>query len=407
MRADPAKCNIIWRHSSSVNVNEFVKYGPLKKNQHPFTPPIIFPWEGSNNSPPPIPVARKVYIVMNDVQVVRLPDGTPIEVLSVDLDASVDAWCWSVRMELQNVADLALLKPDGNGPKMVQITMNGYVWTAIIEGWERSTVFTNAGIVVVGRSRTALLSNTYTASRSMAFTDPYNAQQLANLELSQRALAYTIDWHGLDWLVPSGVWYYQDLAPMDVISQIAASRGAVVQSDPADAKLIVQSRYPLSPWQWSANNADVALSSSWVSNISAQQQSKPMYDAVIIAGQAQGVLAKVTRTASAGEIFAAQVVDQLIVTPNVAGERGRNVLSDRGIQEQVDMDIPLFAVGDITGGMPGLYTPLLLVDVQDPDDPFQGQSVGVSISARRGGPGSKALEIMQRVSLERHLSDAS
>jgi hypothetical protein len=83
------------------------------------------------------------------------------------------------------------------------------------------------------------------------------------------------------------------------------------------------------------------------------------------------------------------------------------VLSDRGIQEQVDMDIPLFAPGTITAGMSGLYAPLLLVDVQDPDDPWQGQTVGVSISARRGGQDNKALEIWQRVSLERHLSDAN
>ena len=57
--------------------------------------------------------------------------------------------------------------------------------------------------------------------------------------------------------------------------------------------------------------------------------------------------------------------------------------------------------------MSGLYQPLLLVDVQDPADPWQGQTVGVSISARRGGPDNKALEIWQRVSLERHLTDAS
>jgi hypothetical protein len=208
-------------------------------------------------------------------------------------------------------------------------------------------------------------------------------------------------------VVPGGVWYYQDLAPIDVISQIAAARGAVLQSHPSDPTLIVQSRYPVSPWSWSAGLADVALPSSWITGINAQQQSKPMYDAVIIAGQQQGVLAKVTRDASAGETFAQQVVDQLMVTPGVAAERGRNVLSDRGIQEQVDMDIPLFAPGTITAGMSGLYSPLLLVDVQDPDDPWQGQTVGVSISARRGGQDNKALEIWQRVSLERHLSDAN
>lgn len=343
---------------------------------------------------------------MNDVQVVRLPERTPIAVLSVDLNASVDSWAWTVRMELADPSQLALLKPDGNGPKLVEITMNSYVWTAIIEGRERNRVFADASVTVTGRSQTALLSGDYTAARSKSFEDAFSAQQLANLEISERALPFTVDWRGLDWVVPGGVWYYQDLAPIDVIAQIAAARGAVLQSAPGDASLIVQSRYPVSPWSWGVGNADVALPIDWVTSINAQQQSKPMYDAVIIAGQAQGVLAKVTRAASAGATFAPQVVDQLMVTPDVATERGRNILSDRGVQEQVDMDIPLFAPGTVTAGMSGLYQPLLLVDVQDPSDPWQGQTVGVSISARRGGPDNKALEIWQRVSLERHLSDA-
>ncbi len=406
-RSDPPRWIIRWGLVATADNRYVIRWGLGDQYRRPDPPPIDNPWTGSPNEPPPIPMARRVYIIMNDVQVVRLPERTPIDVLSVDLNASVDSWAWTVRLELADPSQLALLKPDGNGPKLVEITMNSYVWTAIIEGRERNRVFADAAVTVTGRSQTALLSGDYTASRSKSFEDAYSAQQLANLEISERALPFTIDWRGLDWVVPGGVWYYQGLAPIDVIAQIAASRGAVLQSAPADASLIVQSRYPVSPWAWDAGSADVALPIDWVTNVNAQQQSKPMYDAVIIAGQAQGVLAKVTRAASAGATFAPQVVDQLMVTADVAAERGRNILSDRGMQEQVDMDIPLFAPGTVTAGMSGLYQPLLLVDVQDPADPWQGQTVGVSISARRGGPDNKALEIWQRVSLERHLTDAS
>lgn len=405
-RADPPRWVIRWGLVSVADNICVLRWGRGTQYRRPDPPPWNSGWTGSPNEPPPIPIARRVYIIMNDVSVVRLPERTPIGVLSVDLNASVDAWCWSLRMELADPAQLDLLKPDGNGPKLVEITMNSYVWTAIIEGRERSREHANAAVTVTGRSQTALLADTYTAKRSLAVTDGYSAQQLANLEITQRALPFSVDWRGLDWVVPGGVWYYQDLAPIDVISQLAAGRGAVLQSHPSDPTLIVQSRYPVSPWSWSAGAADVALPSDWMTNVDAQQQSKPMYDAVIIAGQAQGVLAKITRAASAGQTFAAQVLDQLIVTPAVATERGRNVLSDRGIQELVNVDIPLFAPGTITAGMSGLYQPLLLVDVQDPTDPWQGQTVGVSVSARRAGADNKALEIWQRVSLERHLSDA-
>lgn len=405
-RADPRRWVIRWGQVAHADTGYVIRWGLGAQYRRPDPPPTDSGWTGSPNEPPPIPIARRVYIIMNDVSVVRLPERTPIHVLAVDLNASVDAWCWSARLELADPSQIPLLAPDGNGPKVVEITMNSYVWTIVIEGRDSSREHANASATVTGRSQTALLSDTYTAKRSRAVTDGYSAQQLALQEITDRALPFTIDWQGLDWVVPGGVWYYQDLAPIDVISQIAAARGAVVQSHPSDPTLIVQSRYPVSPWAWSAGAADVALPVGWVTNISAQQQSKPMYDAVIIAGQAQGVLAKVTRQASAGQTFAAQVVDQLIVTPQVATERGRNVLADRGMQEQVGLDIPLFAPGTITAGMSGLYAPLLLVDVQDPDDPWQGQSVGVSISARRAGPDNKALEVWQRVSLERHISDA-
>lgn len=405
--ADPSPWVIRWGAVATADTRYTLPWGPSAKYRVPDPPPTDSGWTGSPNEPPPIPIARRVYIVMNDVSVVRLPERTPIDVLSVDLNSTVDAWCWALRMELADPTQVALLKPDGNGPKLVEITMNSYVWTAIIEGRDRSRELANAAVTVIGRSQTALMSDDYTARRSLAVADPYSAQQLANLEISQRALPFTIDWRGLDWVVPGGVWYYQDMSPINVISQIAASRGAVLQSHPSDPQLIVQSRYPVSPWNWSAGNADVALPSDWITGYTAQQQTKPFYDAVIIAGQQQGVLAKVTRSGSAGQTFASQVVDQLNVTADVATERGRNVLSDRGMQELVDVDIPLFAPGTVTAGMSGLYTPLLLVDVQDPSDPWQGQSVGVSISARRAGNDNKALEIWQRVSLERHMTDAN
>jgi hypothetical protein len=406
LRADPPSAVSIWGLVATADGSWLLRWDHAPQYRRPDPPPTKSPWTGSPNEPPPIPIARRVYIVMNDVSVVRLPERTPIEVLSVDLNASVDSWCWAVRLALADPTQLALLKPDGAGPKLVEITMNTYVWTAIIEGRDRTREHANAAVTVTGRSQTALLADDYTARRSLAVADGYSAQQLANLEITQRALPFSIDWRGLDWIVPGGAWYYQDLAPIDVIAQIASARGAVVQSHPSDPTLIVQSRYPVSPWSWSAGAADVALPSDWITSISAQQQSKPMYDAVIIAGQQQGVLAKITRLGSAGQTFAAQVVDQLNLTPEVAVERGRNVLSDRGIQEQVTMNVPLFAPGTITAGMSGLYAPLLLVDVQDPDDPWQGQSVGVSISARRSGTDNKALDIWQSVSLERHLSDA-
>lgn len=408
-QTDPSPAKLPWGRSATADLRETVVWGRGPQLGPRDPPPIDVP-SGSTHEPPPTPIPRQVYILMNDVQVVLLPERTPIQVESVDLDTSVDTWCWSARMELADPAQLALLKPTAAGIKVVEITLNGYVWTIGIEGRDGTRAHPIEGgraTTVTGRSQTALLTDNYTARRSQSPAEARSAQQLALEEITDRQLPFTIDWDGLDWIVPGGAWSYQDLAPIDVVSQIAAARGAVVQSSPNEAKLLVRSRYPTSPWTWSPDTADIALLSDWVVSESAQQQNKPLYDAVFVSGQQQGVSARVTRQGEAGETWATQVVDSLIVTADVAAERGRVILSDRGMQDLIQVDIPLFSPGTNTASATGLYTPLMLVDVNDPTDPYQALSVAVSISARRGGEDGRALEIWQTVTLERHLSDAN
>jgi len=406
---DPSPFHARWAVIRLADKQHLVRWGhgPQVGPREP--PPYEFP-HGSTSEPPPIPDSQRVYIVMNSVEVVVLPDRIPLNVDSVDVEASVDSWCWTVRMDLADPGQVALLKPSATGPKSVEITMNGYQWVAIIEGRDSSRAHVSNGgrtASVSGRSQTALLSDSYTARRSLSVSEAKTAQQIALAEVSDRALPFVIEWDGIDWVVPGGVFSYQDQAPIDVISQIAAARGAVVQSTPDGVGLLIRARYPASPWNWSADTSDIALPLDWVGSESAQQQSKPLYDAVFVMGQQQGVICKVVRDGAAGETFAAQVVDSLIVTSDVGRERGRNVLGDRGMQDLVSVEIPLFPAGTITAGSTGLYVPLMLVDVVDPADPYQALAVGVSISARRSDDEGGGLEIWQTVSLERHMTDAN
>src|SRR5690606_1559756 len=78
---------------------------------------------------------RRTYIVLNTVTVVRLPDLLPIEVDSLSITQGADAWCAAFDLSLADPLQLALLKPTASGPREVQITLNGYVWTAIVESY--------------------------------------------------------------------------------------------------------------------------------------------------------------------------------------------------------------------------------------------------------------------------------
>ena len=403
-RSDPSAELIPWGRVPVRDGSNFLPWGP--SGRYPGRDAIAeLPWVNEPPTPPPQPPALKVHIVMNNVSVVRLPDMAPIEVISVDLSANVDTWCWSVRMELADPGQLALLVPDGGGPRLVQITMNSYVWTAIIEGRVRSRGFGREAVTVVGRSQTALLDAPYAPRRSGAEPEARTARQLAEVELANTGFA--LDWVGADWLVPGGAWYYTDLTPAAVINDIASAGGAVLQSHPSNPALSVAPRYAVAPWAWTEAAVDLVLPASWVVDDSTQYASRPQVDAVIVRGEQQGIQARLVRAGSAGESFAEQVVHKLITHADVAVQRGTAALANSGEQELVDLRIPLFVPGSETGGGTGLYMPLNLVEVQDLAATWRGLSVGVSISARRSDGGSSpALEVWQNVSLERHLSHA-
>lgn len=403
-RRDPFRTNVPWGTPPERQISNVLPWGP--QGRYPGRDPIIdLPWIEDPAAPPPQPPALRVHVVLNSVSVVRLPDRTPIDVDTVDLSSNVESAYWTLRMTLADPGHVALLRPTVDGPAQVEVDLNGYVWTAIIEGREGNREFANRGVTVIGRSRTAVLDDPYAPQRSATESEIRTARQLAEAELTNTG--FTLDWAGVDWLVPGGAWYYQNLTPMAVLQRIAAARGAVIQSHPSELDLRVRSRYPASPWAWNSTVADIVLPGSWVTNESARLQSRPLFDAVIVSGEQQGVLGRITRAGSAGETFAEQVVDQLITEAAVAAERGRVVLGDRGEQELVDMRIPLFVQGEITGGGPGLYTPLQLIEVQDVGETWKGLGVGVTISARRAGTANAGLEIWQNVSIERHLTDAS
>lgn len=184
--------------------------------------------------------------------------------------------------------------------------------------------------------------------------------------------------------------------------QVAEGAGAVVQSDPEAATIRIRARYPVSPWEWTTTAPDAIVQDDLVTGERLQLQSRPLFDAVIVAGEQLGVAARVRRDGEAGQTFAPQQIDQLITHADGARERGRNVLSDRGGQASVELDLPLFAqpaAPDLTG----LVLPLMLVRRVGAEGMWHGLATAVRISATRS---EKAIDAVQTITLERHYTDA-
>jgi hypothetical protein len=351
--------------------------------------------------------ARRTYIVNNSISVVRLPDRTPIEVDSVSVAGASGSWGHSVDLSLSRHGDRALLAPTSAGPAQIEITINGYVWTAIVESFDRRRQIDTEGrpnfsVSVTGTSRTKLLAAPYAPARTKVLAEARSAAQLVDEELTDTG--YTATYDAVDWLVPAGAWYYDGTTPMDAIVRLAEASGAIVQSDPADLSMAIVPQYPVSPWDWTVSAADHVVLDDLILADSMAVQSAPLYDAVVVTGEIQGkgVITVVKRAGEAGTTFAPQVSSPLINTTAVSTERGRNILADRGEQAAIDLTLPLFPEPVLPGQI-GRVLPQRLVEVREADGTWHGQSTAYRIEARRDGD---ALVVEQTVTLERHLSDA-
>ena len=343
---------------------------------------------------------QRAYVVLNTIEVERLPDLLPIKVDSIALGSGRDTWCWDAQLQLADPAQLSAVQPTIDGPRKLRITINGYVWVIVVEAFDQSRVFGQTQVAISGRSATAQLAEPYAAPRSNETALARTMHQLADAEVDGSDV--TVDYAAVDWLVTGGAWYYDSMTPMAALLRIAEASGSAVQSHPSAAEVRLAPRYPASPWEWTETAPDAEIQDDIITGTRLQLQSRPNYDAVIVAGERVGVAARVIVEGEAGQTYAPQQVDQLITHADGARERGRNVLSDRGGQATIEHDIPLFPA-PLGTGQPGLVLPLQLVRRITAEGTWHGLTTAVRISATRQ---NAAIDVVQTVTLERHYTDA-
>ncbi len=181
------------------------------------------------------------------------------------------------------------------------------------------------------------------------------------------------------------------------MAKLANAVGGVVLPDESLKTIRVKPRYPVNPWNWSTATPDWSLPMAVTYRLASDYSEQPLYNAVIVSGQNQGVLCNVTRTGSAGDISAKMIVDPLITHQDAGRERGRNVIAYHGVQSAETLELPLRATPD----EPGLIRPLELVEyVAAGSWRALVQSSVVACEWSRSG-----LIIKQTVKLERHHDD--
>ena len=382
-----------WASPGTFDARNRIPWGPGTK---PHRDPI------DTNLPPPLPgdslriVSNlKVYYQMNIATVSRLPELTPLNFKSIRISVDVDSFGarWSGTLD---AASYDLIRPVGSTRHEIEVTLNGHVWHLLVETPGKSLKFGQGDYQVTGRGLIGELAEPHAQTRGLVSTSDRQIHQLAEDELDDTG--WSISWETEYWLIPAGAWSYEGLTPIQAVARLAEAAGAVVIPNESTRELTVKPRYPTSPWSWSGATPDWAIPMVAAYSLSSNWSEKPMYNAVVITGENQGVLCNVTRSGSAGDLSAPTIVDPLITHQDGGRERGRNEISDRGIQSVETLELQLRAAPD----EPGLVKPLELVQYTAPSGSWRAlvQATDVSCEWGRGG-----IKIKQIVKMERHLSD--
>lgn len=347
---------------------------------------------------PDWPNDQPSFLVMNTVNLVKLPERTPLDFANLAIGHDIDSVAWTISADILNEGSINAIKPDATGPRDVELSINGFKWVFMIDKYSVSHQFPAKRWRISGASRTQYLAAPYAPARSQRFTSAISAAQVITQELT--GTGFTLNWHAStpDWTIDAGVYQYTDKTALDVVAEIAGAVGAVIQPSSSTDTITVRPRYPLSPWAWNAaplSAMDNIIIESMVLSFSAQWSPKPAYNAAYVSGINAGRSVNVIRSSTAGDKPAPDTYHVLNLDDQQCIERGRNILSDTGAQEIITLDLPL-----PPSGSPGLVLPGNLIEYRDAAEATQWRGLVLSSSIRASGRG--ATSVVQSVQIERH-----
>ncbi|MCY1506477.1 hypothetical protein D9M68_407290 [compost metagenome] len=348
--------------------------------------------------PPVEPDILETYMIANSVSLVVLPSRTPLDATSIKVSLDIDSFSWKFSADLFGRTSLNLVRPDANGPKTVELEINGWRWLCLVERYSRQVKFPGERYSISGASRTQLLAEPYAPKRSAVNGVAINARQAAEDQLLNTGFTLCWDATGIgppDWSIPAGAFSYQDQTAMQVIARVAEAVGAVIRPARDADTLTVLPRYREAVWFWSSAIMDRIIPGEIVTEVGGEWSPQPVWNSVYVSGTTHGVAVDVRRTGTAGDQPAPDVYDDLVTATDAARSRGISEISKGGDQEIVSLPIPLFPVG---GSAPGLVEPAMLCEVREPGETWRGLCLATEISAA----GIGAAKVTQTLRLERH-----
>lgn len=284
-----------------------------------------------------IPV-RRVYLVINETQLIRVAGAVPITTLTMNVGFDCDSWLPSFSAAIPESARAAVM-PDPN-PVEVEAVINGVQFRFYVERVQRNRLFAQNAVTISGRGIACELDAPYATAAQHINGSAMTAQQLIDAALAYSS--YTQTWAITDWPVPAAAFSLYG-TPADVAANVADAAGAVLTADWAARDLRMLPRYPKKPWEWHLPETvpDFVIPSAVAQSEGLEWVEKPAYNVVYVSGVQAGVLGQVKITGTAGDKPAPMVTHPLITHDDAARQKGTSILSDTGRKAMMQISLPV------------------------------------------------------------------
>ncbi|MER2490702.1 hypothetical protein [Catenovulum sediminis] len=316
---------------------------------------------------------RRVHTVIHSLKCYRDSDNTQVHITSFNMNTSRDQWGFSFAMQCASKGEAQKLAHINGEPVDVRIELNGHIIRGIAENISRTKVFGSNKYSVSGRSIAARLAEPFEIPIAYSNSSAMNATQIIDDVLTGTGWTYTFDL--TDWLIPAGALNLQSASTMDVIATIAKAAGGIVIADTdfKDIQLIPRNKAPF--WTLGQATEDHQINDSVILNISDNPANTPLYNAVFVRGEQQGVSTKIKRSGTQGDKLAADVVDPLITHIDAARQRGTSELAESGKGANIKLTTT------IMNGLP-LINPGALIAIDESAEQYKLVCDSTSVSAQ-------------------------
>lgn len=294
------------------------------------------------------PQIRRSYLMQPQISCVRVSDGVAVVLKSVSISQSRSQWASSGSLTFSSRIDA-----ERAANELLKISINGYDFYLLCESPSESKAFGKTSYSATGRGRLATL-----ASPNRKAINYVNVVSRSFIGLMVDIVAntgWTVASQITDYPVPANAFSYAAKTPAEAINMMANSIGAMLDVNDETQTITVIPQWPVVPWNTSSAIPDVILHDGVILEFNERIDIRPDANAVFVRGEQQGVAAKVKRFGTAGDNFAADIVDKLITDNQAARMRATAELANAGnkvqnsIRAKVMADLPPMRPGMLIG----------------------------------------------------------